>query len=53
MTEPTGNMTDDVPPAAQRRGGAMVPSAEELDVPPAAICMVAKASAVQERSIRK
>ena len=32
MTEPMGNMTDDVPPAVQRRGGAVVPSICVFDV---------------------
>ncbi len=32
MTEPMGNMTDDVPPAVQRRGGALVPSICVFDV---------------------
>ena len=32
MTEPIGNMTDDVPPAVQRRGGVVVPSICVFDV---------------------
>ncbi|HYV72594.1 MAG TPA: haloacid dehalogenase type II [Pseudolabrys sp.] len=32
MTEPMGNMTDDVPPAVQRRGGVVVPSICVFDV---------------------
>ena len=32
MTKPMGNMTDDVPPAVQRRGGAVVPSICVFDV---------------------
>jgi len=32
MTESMGNMTDDVPPAVQRRGGAVVPSICVFDV---------------------